>query len=149
MPGKAILSRPDDLLAAAETVAPIPRDPDGSPVFAEPWQAQAFALTLALHERGLFDWREWTQALGAEIRQVGGGEPGEDYFRCWLAAIERLAALKGATTPAEPASRREAWDRAAHATPHGEPIVLERDPLRPRHGPIATASGPSGEERPD
>jgi nitrile hydratase accessory protein len=143
------LSRPDDLLAAAEAAAPIPRDPDGSPVFAEPWQAQAFALTLALHERGLFDWSEWTQALGAEIHRGGAGEPGEDYFRCWLAATERLAAAKGATTPAELASRREAWDRAAHATPHGEPIVLERDPLRPRHGPIATASGPSGEERPD
>ena len=140
------MSRPDDLLAASAGVAPIPRGPDGAPVFAEAWQAQAFALTLALHERGLFDWSEWTRALGAEIR--GAGESGEDYFRCWLAATERLAAAKGATTPAELASRREAWDRAAHATPHGEPIVLGRDPLGPQADPAATGSGPTGNEEP-
>lgn len=122
------MSRPDHLIAAAETVAPLPRDPEGAPVFAEPWQAQAFALTLALHARGLFTWSEWAEALGTEIRGGAGG--GAGYYRCWLAATERLAADKGATTPAELGARRDAWDRAAHATPHGRPIDLENDPLR-------------------
>jgi nitrile hydratase accessory protein len=126
------LSRPDDLLAAAETVAPIPRDPDGSPVFAEPWQAQAFALTLALHERGLFTWKEWASALAEGIKRAqpaGDPDDGSTYYRHWLATIERLAAAKGVASEAALAERREAWHRAAHATPHGLPILLENDPL--------------------
>lgn len=116
---------------------PIPRGPDGAPVaseptlaeptFSEPWQAQAFALTLALHERGLFTWSEWADALGAEIRRAGR-DGGEGYYQCWLSATERLAAAKGATTPAELDGRRAAWDRAVRATPHGEPIALSNDP---------------------
>ena len=31
---------------------------EGGPVFREPWEAQAFAMTLSLHERGLFTWPE-------------------------------------------------------------------------------------------
>ena len=54
MPGRATLSRHEDMTRVAAEVAPIPRDDDGEPVFREPWEAQAFAMTLALHERGLF-----------------------------------------------------------------------------------------------
>ena len=119
-------------MAAADTVAPIPRGGDGEPVFAEPWQAQAFAMTLALHERGLFGWGEWAEALGAAIRQAqAGGDPddGSTYYRHWLAALERLVAANGVASPAVLEERRQAWDRAARATPHGQPIALENDPF--------------------
>jgi nitrile hydratase accessory protein len=114
------------------SVAPIPRGQDGAPVFREPWEAQAFAMTLTLHERGLFTWTEWAEALSGEIRraqQSGDCDDGSTYYRHWLAAIERLVAQKGVASPQTLAARREAWDRAAHATPHGDPILLTNDPL--------------------
>ncbi len=127
------MSLPEALSEAAAAVAPIPRGDDGAPVFAAPWEAQAFAMTLALHERGLFTWTEWAAALAKEIKQAqGAGDPddGSTYYRHWLSAIERLAAEKGVTSAAALHERRAAWDRAAHATPHGQPILLENDPLR-------------------
>ena len=126
------MSLPEALSAAADPVAPIPRGDDGAPVFAEPWEAQAFAMTLALHARGLFTWSEWAGALAAEIKRAqGAGDPddGSTYYRHWLAALERLVADKGVTTRADLDDRRAAWDRAAHATPHGRPILLDNDPL--------------------
>lgn len=116
-----------------ELVAPVPRDPDGGPVFEAPWQAQAFAMTLALHERGLFTWTEWASTLAAEIKRAqAAGDPddGSTYYQHWLAAIERLLVDKDIITTAHLAGRRDAWDRAAHATPHGQPILLDNDPLR-------------------
>jgi nitrile hydratase accessory protein len=113
-------------------VAPIPRGADGEPVFREPWEAQAFALAVTLNARGLFTWTEWAAALGAEIRraeQAGDSGDGSTYYRHWLAALERLVTAKGATSDTALVARREAWDRAAHATPHGQPILLANDPL--------------------
>jgi nitrile hydratase accessory protein len=107
----------------------IPRDPEG-PVFREPWEAQAFAMTLALHERGLFGWSEWTAFLGNEIKRAqGGGDPdtGETYYRHWLAALERIVTEKGVTDTAALARYRDAWDRAAARTAHGVPIVLQTE----------------------
>jgi nitrile hydratase accessory protein len=121
-----------EIARVAANAAPIPRGEDGGPVFREPWEAQAFVLVLALYERGLFTWSEWAQALSREIRRAeAGGDPGEGttYYRHWLAAIERLVAAKGLTSEAALAERRAAWDRAAHATPHGAPILLVNDPL--------------------
>ena len=92
------------------------------PVFAEPWQATAFAMTVALHQRGLFTWSEWAAHLGAEVKS------GAPYYDCWLQALERLLAGKGAVGPIEVDRFAAAWRRAAHATPHGKPIVLENDP---------------------
>ena len=126
------MSLPEALRAAADPVAPIPRGDDGAPVFAEPWEAQAFAMTLALHARGVFTWSEWAGALADEIKRAqGAGDPddGSTYYRHWLAALERLVADKGVSTPADLEDRRAAWDRAAHATPHGQPILLSNDPL--------------------
>jgi nitrile hydratase accessory protein len=96
------------------------------PVFTEPWQASAFAMTVALNERGAFTWTEWAQALGAELKS------GDEYYACWLRALEKLLIAKGAASPAEIDDTAEAWHRAAHATPHGQPIVLENDPERIR-----------------
>ncbi|BEP86049.1 MULTISPECIES: nitrile hydratase accessory protein [unclassified Variovorax] len=104
----------------------MPRDADG-PVFREPWEAQAFAMTLALHERGLFSWVEWAEALATQIsaaQAAGDPDTGDTYYRHWLAALENLVARKGASSGDELARYRHAWDHAAERTPHGQPIAL-------------------------
>ena len=114
---------------AAAGMPGIPRD-DGGPVFREPWEAQAFALAVALNARGLFTWTEWAAALGEEIKRAqAAGDPdlGNTYYRHWLAALERLVAHKGLTSTAMLARTREAWDRAADRTPHGSPIELREE----------------------
>jgi nitrile hydratase accessory protein len=111
---------------SADAVPGLPRDADG-PVFAEPWEAQAFALAVALNERGLFTWPEWAEALGREIERArAGGDPdtGDTYYRHWLAALERVVAEKGATDAGTLAAYADAWGRAADRTPHGTPIEL-------------------------
>ncbi|MFN3953468.1 MAG: nitrile hydratase accessory protein [Pararhodobacter sp.] len=91
--------------------------------FDEPWQAQVFALTLALHERGLFSWPEWAQALGAAL---GDAAPdGSDYYARWLVALETLLEARGQADNTEIAALAARWQVAAHATPHGQPIRLE------------------------
>jgi nitrile hydratase accessory protein len=120
---------PESARCAAAAVPGIPRDTDG-PVFREPWEAQAFAMTLALHERGLFTWPEWSAALAAEIRHAqAAGDPdtGETYYRHWLAALERIVADKGVADAGTLARYYDAWDRAADRTPHGQPIELRPD----------------------
>jgi nitrile hydratase accessory protein len=117
---------------ATQEVPGIPRDADG-PVFREPWEAQAFAITLALHERGVFTWSEWAAVLGAEIKQAqcaGDPDTGETYYLHWLAALEKLVADKGVTTTETLHRYRDAWDRACDRTPHGKPIELRTDDFR-------------------
>ncbi|WP_299868351.1 nitrile hydratase accessory protein [uncultured Hoeflea sp.] len=106
-----------------------PNTPD-APVFAEPWQAQAFALAVALHERGLFTWSEWAQALSREVSRPDAAPDGSDYYRHWLAALETLIAQKGVAGSELVDGIAASWQRAAHATPHGQPISLENDPER-------------------
>jgi nitrile hydratase accessory protein len=112
---------------ASEAVPGIPRD-DYGPVFREPWEAQAFAMTLALHERRLFTWPEWAAALADEIKRAqAAGDPdtGETYYRHWLNALERMVAEKGIATGKTLHRYRDAWDHAADRTPHGRPIELK------------------------
>lgn len=107
----------------------MPRDADG-PVFSAPWEAQAFAMTLALHERGLFTWPEWAETLAAQIAEAqAAGDPdtGQTYYLHWLAALEKLVASKGASSGDELARYRHAWEHAAGRTPHGQPIELRGD----------------------
>lgn len=111
---------------AAEEVASLPCDAEG-PVFREPWEAQAFAMALALHQRGVFTWPEWAATLGAEIKRAqAAGDPdtGDTYYRHWLTALERLVAAKGIASAETLARYHEAWDHAADRTPHGMPIEL-------------------------
>ncbi len=117
---------------ASEAVPGIPRDADG-PVFREPWEAQAFAMALALHERGLFTWPQWAATLADEItRAQAAGDPdtGETYYHHWLAALERLVAETGVASRETLARYHDAWDRAADRTPHGQPIELSPDDFR-------------------
>ena len=120
-----------ELEAALCKVAPLPRD-DSGPVFAAPWQAQAFAMALHLHASGLFSWTQWAEALGAEIRAAGATDDGSRYYEHWLAALEKIVAASGATDARALHERAEAWGRAAAATPHGKPIELANDPLARR-----------------
>ncbi len=114
---------------SAQELPSLPRDEDG-PVFREPWEAQAFAMTLWLHEQGHFTWPEWAERLGGEILAAhGDGDPdlGDTYYLHWLKALEGLVAEKGLLTGDELVQRKDAWDRAAHSTPHGQPIILPPD----------------------
>ena len=108
MRGRAILTQPDQ-------------------PFRKPWQAQAFAMTLALHEAGVFSWSEWTESLSASL--VGGATDGSDYYDRWLMALESLLVRRAGVNTPEVEELADAWARAAQATPHGAPIRIENDPL--------------------
>lgn len=104
----------------------MPRDAEG-PVFAEPWQAQAFALAVRLSEQGYFTWKEWAAALAEELKSAATrGEPddGTRYYEHWLRALERLVTAKGLSDPATMLARKEAWADAYRHTPHGKPVEL-------------------------
>ena len=119
---------PRSAMKAAISIPGVPRDHDG-PVFREPWEAQAFAMTLALFERGLFTWPEWAATLADEIKKAqAGGDPdtGETYYQHWLNALERMVAHKGVTDPATLKRYHDAWDHASDRTPHGQPIELRQ-----------------------
>ena len=104
----------------------LPRD-QGGPVFAEPWQAQAFALAVRLSAQGYFTWSEWTTALAVELKAAAErGEPddGSHYYEYWLSALERLVAAKALLKPSELLACKEAWADAYRHTPHGKPVTL-------------------------
>ena len=108
-------------MSASEALAlpGIPRDADG-PVFAEPWQAQAFGLAVRLNADGAFTWSEWAAALSSEI----AAHPQAPYYDAWLAALESLSLAKHLAAPSELAARKSAWEVAYLHTPHGKPVVL-------------------------
>ncbi|WP_430869731.1 nitrile hydratase accessory protein [Cupriavidus basilensis] len=125
-PIAAPLAPPATLQAMRAVLPALPCDSTG-PVFREPWEAQAFALALALHERGAFTWTEWAASLSQVIRDAqAAGDPdtGEHYYRFWLTALERISAAKGLVDQATLLDRRDAWVAAARRTPHGQPIEL-------------------------
>ena len=116
---------PIEEIAAA--VPGLPVNGEG-PVFREPWEAQAFAMAVALRERGLFTATEWAETLGAEIKRAqAAGDPdtGDTYYRHWLAALERIVATKQLSDPATLRRYSDAWSHAALRTPHGTPIELK------------------------
>ncbi len=95
--------------------------------FDEPWQAQLFALTVALSDAGHFAWRDWTEAFGATLKAHGATrflDGGEDYWRAWLETLETLLARSGDAARDEAETVRAAWEAAYLATPHGQPVRL-------------------------
>lgn len=129
-PSASLVCRPGEGLAVDLSQLPgLPRDEQGQ-VFAEPWQAQAFGMVLALHERGLFSWEEWAQALSGQIHSAqAAGDPdlGDTYYQHWLSALESLVSRKGLSSVQELQRYQQAWDQAADRTPHGQPIELRDD----------------------
>jgi nitrile hydratase accessory protein len=93
-------------------------------VFAEPWQAEAFALVVHLQRTGAFTWSEWTQALATEIAAAGEAADGARYYEHWLAALESLVTHRGLAAREALVARKEAWAEAYERTPHGQPVTL-------------------------
>lgn len=116
------MSRPD--VAGIEASLPAASSA-GEPVFREPWEAQAFSMAVALHQRGLFTWKEWADTLATVIAEPRYASL--PYYEQWLAALEMLVTERALVDEAELSQRREAWRAAARATPHGQPIVLPKD----------------------
>ena len=124
-------------MADPHAVPSLPPD-HGGPVFAEPWQAHAFALAVKLSEAGLFTWGEWAAALGAELAAASErGEPddGSRYYHHWLAALERLVATKRIVNPHALKARKDEWVEAYRRTPHGQPVALEHTAAAPHAAP--------------
>lgn len=117
------MSAPDPL-----TLPRLPQDA-GGPVFAEPWQAQAFALALQLHAQGAFAWTEWAQALSARLKAAGPHDEAQDYYRHWLTALEDLVLAKKLAAGSELTDRKHAWEAAYRRTPHGRPVELGAEPF--------------------
>ena len=118
------MSERPDFAEAVAALPSLPRD-EGGPVFREPWEAQAFAMTLALYRRGLFTWPEWAETLGAEIKraqQAGDPDTGDTYYRHWLTALERLVAEKGIADAGRSVAlpRRLAPRRRPHPARHAD-----------------------------
>ena len=108
------------------TLPSLPRD-EGGPIFAEPWQAQAFALAVQLSAQGYFTWKEWSAALAEELKaaaQRGEPDDGSHYYEHWLGALEKLTAVNGLSSKEEMLRRKEAWAEAYRKTPHGKPVEL-------------------------
>jgi nitrile hydratase accessory protein len=123
------LPQPDGVARFAVDTG-LPRDGDG-PVFTEPWQAEAFALTVRLHEAGCFSWPEWAAALAVVLREARGrGEvdDGSRYYDHWLVALERLVTTKRMFSTSDLDQRKAAWAEAYRSTPHGEPVELPAAP---------------------
>jgi nitrile hydratase accessory protein len=121
------------LRAVADAVPGLPVNDEG-PVFGAPWEAQAFAMAVALQQRGLFTWKEWAVTLGEAIKEAqrqGDPDTGATYYRHWLAALEHVVARKGLTDGRTLARYQVGWSHAASRTPHGTPIELRPDDLPP------------------
>jgi nitrile hydratase accessory protein len=124
--GRVILSQSDWQSQYMEALPQLQRDA-GGPVFAEPWQAQAFALAVQLSAQGHFTWREWAAILAEELRadsKRGELDDGSRYYHCWLTALERLVVAKRLSDAAVLTARKEAWAEAYRRTPHGKPVEL-------------------------
>ena len=118
----------------AEQFPALPQE--GEPAFAEPWQAQAFALAVNLSAQGHFTWKEWAAALADELKAAADrGEPddGSRYYEHWLATLEHLVAVKGLSDPSALLRRKEAWAEAYRHTPHGKPVTLAADSNESEH----------------
>ncbi len=122
------------IAAQCRGTLPLPTGAADAPVFAEPWQAQAFAMAVQLHAKGVFTWPQWAQALSqtiAEARVTGDPDDGSNYYQHWVNALERLVLTQGLGTAEQVHRFEHAWEAAATRTPHGEPIEVQAQDFSP------------------
>ena len=119
-----------DIAAHCHQGLPLPVQEDDAPVFSEPWQAQAFAMTVHLHAQGLFTWPEWAEVLTAQIK-AAVDDDGSRYYQHWLDALEQMVLRKQVGTPEQLHALEHAWAAAAERTPHGQPIELQAQDFHP------------------
>jgi len=117
----------DNFNAMVVELPAIPHDHEG-PVFAEPWEAEVFAMALSLHANGVYTWTEWAEQLHTSIQlaqQKGDPDLGNTYYSHWLDALEALIVAKQLGSSEQLAELYAQWDAAAKRTVHGQPITLE------------------------
>ena len=95
-------------------------------IFSEPWQAELFAITLNLHEKGLFNWNSWTKKLGSSLKRDNNNSTDnlEYYFLSWLSALEETLLEMKITELTKIASIEKAWKDAISKTPHGKKVEI-------------------------
>ena len=123
-----------DIAAQCSGALPLPPGAADVPVFAEPWQAQAFAMAVQLHAKGVFTWPQWAQALSQTITQAGAaGDPddGSGYYQHWVDALEHLVLAHNLGTAEQIHRLEHAWEAAAARTPHGQPIEVQAQDFSP------------------
>ena len=123
-----------DIAAQCRGTLPLPTGAADAPVFAEPWQAQAFAMAVQLHAKGAFTWPQWAQALSQTIAQAhaaGDADDGSGYYQHWVDALEHLVLAQGLGTPQQIHRLEHAWEAAAARTPHGQPIEVKAQDFGP------------------
>ena len=121
------MSPPESIAQQLGAFLPPSLTDEGEPVFAEPWQAQVFAMTVALFEQGLFSWAEWTETFSSKrAERTASGSTLEStlYYQDWLAALETLVSERAGIEPSALANLKGRWELAYRSTPHGEKVTL-------------------------
>lgn len=106
--------------------------PDGGQVsFDAAWELRVFALAVAAHRGGRFDWPAFQQALVAAIARWERSDGGTSwrYYDRWLEALEDVLAEKGALDVAELDERTHAVlttpRDASHQRARREPVAVD------------------------
>lgn len=105
--------RIDRKIADAETTVALPRR-NGELVFEAPWETRAFGLAVALCEKGVYEWREFSAALASRIAAAEKENDPSDYYARWVASLEELAIEKGLVIRGQLTARTEQFASGHH-----------------------------------
>jgi hypothetical protein len=101
---------------------------DSEPVFDEPWQAQVLAMVDTLIANGVIEATAWSDTLGSELKKaqrLGASDDITTYYNAALQALEQLLDQNTDISGSEVTNKRDAWEQAYLATPHGQPVKLK------------------------
>ena len=84
----------DRQISAMETQIALPRE-NGELIFQAPWEARAFGLAVALNQKDLYKWREFSAELAATIAAADQNDDPANYYTRWIASLEELIIAKG------------------------------------------------------
>jgi nitrile hydratase accessory protein len=102
----------------------------GDKGFDEPWELRAFAMAVAAHHEGHYEWSEFQQSLISSIERWESDVDGEpwSYYEHWLTALEAVLASKGALTEDDLDQRTKIVlttpRDANHHEAHREPVAI-------------------------